>query len=148
MIDRLSHMRLNFVTITAHHMHSPLERDQLRGGIPGFFTRHFLDELNGARRVVLFLICLADQVLEALGPSLHSSDGNILIADEFASMRVLEKCPPPTARFHTPGTHEHASLHYNSPNADDAVHGLPARPDAKDLLFADHLQNLRLEAIL
>jgi hypothetical protein len=28
------------------------------------------------------------------------------------------------------------------------VRGLPARPDAKDLLFADPVENMRLEAIL
>src|SRR6185503_4553931 len=140
-------MGLHFDGIFTHGNPSPLERNQLRGGIPRLLSRHILHKLNRAGCIVFFLICLTDQVLQAFTASLYRPDGNFLVSHEYASIRIFEEYPPPAARLHTPGTDKYASFHDNRPDADHAVRGLPAGAYAKDLLLTNGIEGLLGETI-
>src|SRR5688572_17527849 len=140
-------MCLHFESIFTHGNPSPLEWDQLRGRIPRLLPRHILHKLDRAGRIVFFLICLTDQVLQTFTASLYGADGNFLVPHEYASIRIFEKYPPPTARLHAPGTGEHAPFHDDRPDADHAVRGLPAGANAEYLLFTNGIEDLLGETI-
>src|SRR5215207_8486388 len=116
----LFHMQFDFITMFAHDsISSNVEPALWWYPVTSCATYPLQIERTGC--VVFFFIRLADQVLQTFTPSLHSFDSDFSISNENAAKRVFEECPPPTARLHTPRTDEDASLHHNSPDANDLV---------------------------